>query len=236
MDVLRIVSPVYGENCYVLLTNERLALVVDPGAKTADRVRSLLGEMGATLQAVLLTHGHADHLWNSARVAALNPQAPVYLAKPDHFWLDEPGPGVQLGAESTFVGADGPWEPVSVQTPPDELFTGGGAQIIPGMNLRALPAPGHSPGCTLFFGADCLDDHGQGLGFDNQASQAFCLCGDVIFQGSIGRTDLPHSDPEVMQETLRTLKLIIHPDTVMLPGHGESTRWDMELANNPFLR
>lgn len=236
MDVLRIVSPIYGENCYVVITADKSALVIDPGAKTVTRITEVLSQLNAELAAILLTHGHADHLWNTAQVSACNPQAPVYLAKPDHFWMDDPGPGVQLGVDDYFVEMDGEWKPVAVQTPPDELFTEGGAQIIPGLTLRALPAPGHSPGCTMFFGADKGEDHGQGLGFDGRENQAFCFSGDVVFKGSVGRTDLPHSDPEVMTETLRTLKISINPDTLLLPGHGETTTWAAELTSNPFLR
>ena len=236
MDVLRIVSPIYGENCYVLVTANKSALAIDPGAKTATRIKELLTQLNAELAAILLTHGHADHLWNTAQVAACNPEAPIYLAKPDHFWMDAPGPGAQLGVNNYFTEMDGAWEPVTVQAPPDALFTGGGAQIIPDLMLRALPAPGHSPGCTMFFGADKGEDHGQGLGFDGRDNQAFCFSGDVVFKGSIGRTDLPHSDPEVMTETLRTLKISVNPDTLLLPGHGETTTWAAELANNPFLR
>lgn len=236
MDFLRIVSPIYGENCYVLVTASKAALVVDPGAKTASRVSQVLSELGAKLEAIVLTHGHADHLWNTAKVAALNPQAPIYLATPDHFWVEAPGPATQLGVNSDFESVDGVWEPIKVVAPRAELFGEGGVEIIKGLTLRALPAPGHSPGCTMFFGlANQPDDHGQGLGFDGRENQAFCFSGDVIFQGSIGRTDLPHSDPEVMQETLRTLRLSVNPDTLLLTGHGPSTTWKHELETNPFL-
>lgn len=235
MDVLRIVSPVYGENCYVVVTPDKAALVVDPGAKTAKRVEELLNKLGAKLGVIVLTHGHADHLWNTAKVQSLNPEAPIYLATPDHFWLQPPGPGQNLGVEQTFVEVDGPWQPVTVQAPPEELFCEGGAQLLDGLVLRALPAPGHSPGCTMFFGNIAADDHGQQLGFQGRDPQAFCFTGDVIFRGSIGRTDLRESDPNVMQETLRMLRLTVNPDTLMLPGHGPCTTWFQELETNPFL-
>lgn len=219
-----------------MLVSSGQALVVDPGAKTASRVAGVLKELDVELGAILLTHGHADHLWNIASVSRLSPEAPIYLAKPDHFWLDEPGPSVLLGAERDFNAINEPWEPASVQAPPPGLFLDGGDEIIPGLILRALPAPGHSPGCTLFFGsAISPNDHGQGLGFRSDESQDFCFSGDVIFKGSIGRTDLPYSDSEAMQETLRTLCLCVNPDTLMLPGHGESTTWHRELELNPFL-
>lgn len=236
MDFLRIVSPIYRENCYVLSTAAKAAIVIDPGAQTFDRIKASLAELNAELAAIILTHGHADHIWDAAKVSSLNPQAPVYLATPDHFWLEPPGPEVQLGIASDFSNLEGGWHPLKVQAPPDELFSEGGAELVAGLSLRALPAPGHSPGCTMFFGvASLADNHGLKLGFDGQEGQNFCFSGDVVFKGTIGRTDLPHADGEVMKETLRTLRYTINPDTILLPGHGLSTTWEEELETNPFL-
>lgn len=234
MDIVRVVSPVYGENTYVL-TTDSAALVIDPGVKVCSRVQEVLTQLDKPLAAVLLTHGHADHLWDAAQVAALGSDIPIYLAGPDLFWLDAPGPGVQLGVGDTFSAIGGPWQHFDAVLPPSALFDEGGATLIEGLQLRALPAPGHSPGSTMFFAAGEVNDHGLDLGFEPGRHQQFCFSGDVIFKGSVGRSDLPHSDSQVMAETLNMLKLSVDPDTLMLPGHGPTTSWSAELATNPFL-
>lgn len=219
-----------------MVGESKQAIVVDPGVKTASRVADVLTGLGMSLAAILLTHGHADHLWNAAKVSQLNPEAPVYLAKRDHFWLDEPGPAQRLHAGKDFEIPGEPWQPFKVQDPPAKFFHDGGAEIIPGLVLRALPAPGHTPGCTIFFGkSDVANDHGQELGFTAQKNQAFCFTGDVIFKQTVGRADLPNSDSELMQETLHMLCLSVNPETLILPGHGPSTTWATELTSNPFL-
>ena len=114
--------------------------------------------------------------------------------------------------------------------------------------MRAVPAPGHTEGSTLFlFEADTLSGNAKQemhtiydqwlseAGQENQAPHQLALSGDVIFAGSVGRTDLPGGDSQQMLHTLRTLQNVIHPDTLLLPGHGSATVFGLEKAHNPFL-
>ena len=171
------------------------------------------------LGAILLTHGHADHIWDAHQVQQLNPEAPILISAPDMFWFDAPGPAEQLGNAGYMAANAGPWQAVAPTELDPAFFTEGGAQLWPGLAVRAFLAPGHSPGCTMFFLSGKVHDHGQG----------------VVFRGSVGRTDLPHSDPKAMEETLRTLRQVIAPQTLLLPGHGQATSWGEELRSNPFL-
>lgn len=235
MDLLRIVSPIYSENTYVLGTETGQALVVDPGAGNFPRVKQVLESLQMQLGAILLTHGHADHIWDAHQVQQINPEAPILISAPDMFWFDAPGPAEQLGNAGYMAANAGPWQAVAPTELDPAFFAEGGAQLWPGLAVRAFLAPGHSPGCTMFFLSGKVRDHGQGLGFPPDEDALFGFSGDVVFRGSVGRTDLPHSDPKAMEETLRTLRQVIAPQTLLLPGHGQATSWGEELRSNPFL-
>lgn len=239
MDLFRIVSPVFNENCYVLVPAQSGgALVVDPGGQVAPLIFQLLDSLQVRAQAVLLTHGHPDHCWDAEKVSAHYDHIPVYLAGPDHHRLADPVAACGVLPAAAFDPAViGPWHrPENLQDLPGELLVGGGAALIEGLALRAVPAPGHSEGSTVFLGHAAIRDRGQQLGIEGDSAQPFLLGGDVIFQGSIGRTDLKGSDPQLMEETLRTLRQVIDPATHILPGHGFATTMGQEIAHNPFLK
>lgn len=240
----RIVAGVFGENCYLLVPEatarpgRRRALVVDPGAGVADAVAELLERFDAELGAVLLTHAHADHVWDCAAVAG---DAPVYVPAPDRYRLADPLGQTSVLTHELLRQLPGPWKPpATVRTLPDALLQGGGAELLPGIHIRALPAPGHTEGSTLYFLNSRWPGHvAQWLGRPTTttegATQALVFSGDVLFRGSVGRTDLPGGDAEVMAWTLRTLKQAVDPDTWVMPGHGPATTMDHELLTNPFL-
>ncbi len=215
MNIELIPAALFGANCYVLWDEgEGKALVVDPGPGTALQVQELLDKSGLELGAVLLTHGHVDHVWDAKAVSG--DAVPVFIPEGDIHWLADPVGLLDMRAEALGLG---PWE-----TP--ALVEGLGAQTftpVPGVTLRSVPAPGHSPGSSIFLVA--VDPSQQPLAFS----------GDVIFAGSVGRTDLPGGDEWVMRETLRTLADALDPKTVLLPGHGEPTVWEQELASNPYV-
>lgn len=237
MSLVRVVADVFAENCYVLVTDRR-ALVIDPGAGTAGPVRAQLAELGAELEAVLLTHGHADHVWDAAELAG---DLPVYVPVPDLYRLDDPL-GVQNAALRSILtdqlvqlfGAQ--WRrPANVVPVPEAYFEGGGAELA-GAQIRAVPAPGHTEGSTIYlttgeWDAEVASWVGAGAG-----TGPLAFAGDVLFKQGIGRTDLPGGDEKVMEWTLRTLRATIDPATWILPGHGPGTTMADELASNPFLR
>lgn len=215
MNIEVLKAAIFDANCYVLWESEgQKALIVDPGPGTADQVESLLADKGLEVGAVLLTHGHVDHVWDAKRVSG--DAVPVYIPQADAYWLSDPLGGLQMRAEALGLG---PWEAPSLV----EGLTSQTFNPVPGLTLRLVPAPGHSPGSSLFLIA---------VGADQQP---LALSGDVIFAGSVGRTDLPGGDEWVMRETLRTLSDVLDPATVLLPGHGEPTRWKEELETNPYV-
>lgn len=208
-------ASLFDANCYVIWRPEaRQALVVDPGPGTSAEVANLLDREDLSVGGVLLTHGHIDHVWEAARVAR---GAPVFVPEPDAMMMADPAGFLQLSAESMGLGL---WEY------PENLRAVGAGVFSPvdGISLRLVPAPGHSPGSSLF------------LVTPAPATGPVALSGDVIFAGSVGRSDLPGGDEAVMNETLRTLADALDPATVLLPGHGPQTSWGSELESNLFVQ
>ncbi|WP_448072173.1 MBL fold metallo-hydrolase [Georgenia yuyongxinii] len=240
MLLLRVTAPVLDTHAYVVADAAGgHAVVVDPGAGAAPAVRDLLTRHRLTLGAVVVTHGHADHVWDAAAVAG--EEVPVHVATPDAYRLDDPARalGPQLGAYVTQV-APTPWRrPARVEPLPPACLSGGGAALVPGVVVRGIPAPGHTEGSTVLLvrgtvePTDLLPD-GATAGPDGQ--HLIALCGDVFFAGSVGRTDLPGGDEQEMAETLRTLARSLPPETVLLPGHGPGTVLEREISSNPHLR
>ncbi|MFH5823234.1 MBL fold metallo-hydrolase [Georgenia sp. AZ-5] len=239
MLLLRVTAPALETHCYVVASGEgRPAVVVDPGAGAAGPVAELLARHRLTVGAVVLTHGHADHLWDAAEVAG---DAPVYAAAPDLYRLDDPAGalGPELGPMFAQL-AGTPWRrPPGAAPIPGALLSGGGAELVPGVPVRAVPAPGHTEGSVVLLVRGPVDAPGvlpDGAEPDADGTYTVGLCGDVIFAGSMGRTDLPGGDEKEMASTLRTLGRALPPATVLLPGHGPATVLAHELATNPYLR
>lgn len=279
MLLRRVVAPFLQANCYVIApARGGGALVVDPGAGSAEAVARVLEAADLHVAAVLATHGHADHVWDAAAVAG---DAPVYVPGPDLYRMDNPLAARLPGEPDFSAMLATPWvRPSDVREVPAAHMTGGGAPLVEGVTVRVVPAPGHTEGSTLTLLGDVdaelggpADGTDPGLadiagavdearrsrdaarGTSGATSTAaadtttdttatatdagpvgLALAGDVVFRGSIGRTDLAGGDPEVMTWTLRTLAASIDPATVLLPGHGPATWWGRELARNPYVR
>ncbi len=256
MILERTVAAVFAANCYVLAAGPgQPALVVDPGAGAVRGAMSLLRANDLSLAAVLLTHGHADHVWDAqrlidtavtdGRLAQQGTSVPAYVPEPDLYRLEDPDSTTAIRAQGMGFEqmAGTPWlVPQDLRPFPAEGFSQA-VELVPGLALRALPAPGHTEGSTLFFlnahlgdnqlllEAEVLDDPSDIQEQDYLVS----LTGDVLFKGSVGRTDLPGGDQYQMWATLRLLASVVSPDTVLLPGHGAVSTMAHEHQGNPYL-
>ena len=165
MILERTIAPVFAANCYVLASGPgEPALVVDPGAGAAGGALALLRSHRLTLGAILLTHGHADHVWDTqALIEAAHAEGmlasddavdvPVYIPERDRYRLEEPDITTGISSNGmTFTDMAGtPWrQPADIRLFPGDGFSRA-VEMVPGIALRAIPAPGHSEGSTLFF-------------------------------------------------------------------------------------
>jgi glyoxylase-like metal-dependent hydrolase (beta-lactamase superfamily II) len=193
-----------GTNCYVVRTDHGAAeaVVVDPGGD-ADRLRRELAEMGARCVAILITHGHWDHLGAVAELAEAE-TAPVHMAEDERVLLEDVNsftpPGVQVRPYT-----------------PDVALQGDESLELAGISFQILRVPGHSPAHLAYYADGCL------------------FSGDLVFAGSVGRTDLPGADWDTLVESIRMLAERFPPETVVFSGHGPETTLGVELARNPFL-
>ncbi|MFJ3406788.1 MBL fold metallo-hydrolase [Promicromonospora sp. NPDC090134] len=215
MELRVVVAPVFGTNCCVVSAGAD-CVVVDAGAGVADAVGRLLDDTGLTPRAVLATHGHADHTWDAGALCARY-GIPMRLHEADAYRLADPF-GTLSPALETALGLhrDDYRAPDLV-----EPFTtpGGSAVLTFGdVTLHAVHAPGHTEGSTLYR----LDDE-------------VVLTGDVLFAGSVGRTDLHGGSDQEMGATLRGVVRGLDPALAVVPGHGPATTVARELATNPFL-
>jgi glyoxylase-like metal-dependent hydrolase (beta-lactamase superfamily II) len=214
----------FGTNCYVIApaAGER-CVVVDPGQDAADGVADILREHRLRPAAVVLTHGHLDHMWSVLPVCGAH-DVPAYIHPADRFMLADPLRGVSpqfaamVGPDVTFA------EPDEVRELVDGKALGLGGVL--GFDLVVDHAPGHTKG-SVTFTLPRLDAAGD---------PDVLFSGDLLFAGSIGRSDLPGGDPAELNDSLARVVLPRPDDTLVLPGHGGSTTIGRERASNPFLR
>jgi hydroxyacylglutathione hydrolase len=192
-------------NCY-LVRAARTAedgVVIDPSGDV-PQFRLELARLGTRCSAILITHGHWDHLLGVAELAEAS-GAPVYMAEDERALLEN---------LPDLVPAE---MPAARSYTADVLLKGDETLELAGIAFETLRVPGHSPGHLAYHADGCL------------------FSGDVLFSGSVGRTDLPGGDWETLVESLRELTERFPPETVVYSGHGPPTTLGAELARNPFL-
>ncbi|AVT31936.1 MULTISPECIES: MBL fold metallo-hydrolase [unclassified Plantactinospora] len=223
----------FGTNCYVVATAPgEQCVVVDPGIGVLDRLDDLLAEHRLRPAAVLLTHGHLDHTFSVAPVCGAR-GIPAYVHPGDRELLADPAKGLSADLTRLFGGRLPYTEPEDVAE-----LTDGATLALAGLEITVDHAPGHTGGSVLFrlpgTGSAVRSDLPLPPGVDWAAEQ-ICLAGDVLFAGSIGRTDLPGGSSSTMVRSLREKILPLADDTVVLPGHGPATSIGRERASNPYL-
>lgn len=201
----------FQTNCYVVAARPGAeALVVDPGQDALPGIEDLCDRHHLRPVAALLTHGHLDHVWSVAPLAGAR-DIPAYVHPADRHLLRDPLAGLGPGTRAAIGGLE-------LQEPDDvrELADGQVLELA-GLQLTVDHTPGHTPGHVTFRLPGTL------------------FAGDLVFAGSIGRTDLPGGSPPDMLASLAGHFLVLPDETEVLPGHGPATTVGRERASNPFL-
>jgi glyoxylase-like metal-dependent hydrolase (beta-lactamase superfamily II) len=209
----------WGTNCYVVATGRGAeCVVVDPGKDASAGVQQVVDEHGLKPVAVLVTHGHVDHMWCVAPVAGAY-DATAYIHPADRHLLADPMAGMSADTAAMMLGGKYQFaEPDRV-----EELTDLATVELAGISFTVDHTPGHTQGSITFRAP-----------YEGDVSEVM-FAGDLLFAGSIGRTDLPGGDHQQMLRSLREKVLTLRDDVVVLPGHGEQTSIGRERATNPFL-
>jgi glyoxylase-like metal-dependent hydrolase (beta-lactamase superfamily II) len=209
-------------------------VIVDPGVGVADRLDDVLAAHRLRPVAVILTHGHLDHTFSVAPVCGAK-GITAYLHPDDRDMLADPFTGSLADLRALLGGLE--WsEPDDVQPLSD-----GAVLKLAGLEFTVDHAPGHTRGSVLFRlpGDEALTIElavpGSGVRTGRSDTGELCFSGDVLFAGSIGRTDLPGGDMSMMLRSLRDKVLPLPDETLVLPGHGPATTMARERRGNPFL-
>ena len=208
LNIQTIVSAPFDENTYVVWRPEgNEAIVFDPGLEP-DLILDFLREQGLTVAAILNTHGHADHIGGNEALKHAFPNAPLVIGSGDHFMLLDPDANLSA-----------PFGIPIVSPKADQTVSEGDVVESAGIRLEVLELPGHSPGHVGFLwrGETCL-----------------LFGGDVLFRGSIGRSDFPGGDFQTLLRSIRDKVFLLSPETVVYPGHGPVTKVGYEKRTNPF--
>ncbi|MGI6611633.1 MAG: MBL fold metallo-hydrolase [Limnochordia bacterium] len=200
-----VVGPI-ETNCYLVIDDRsQNAVVVDPG-DTCATLEAALGEV--TLTDILLTHTHFDHIGGVNRLVELT-GARVWAHRLEADWLGDPTRNLSAAMEE--------YTPLVRVPRPSVVLCGGEETHLVGQSLRVAHAPGHTPGHVIYVLGD------------------IAFVGDVIFRGSVGRTDFPGGDSQTLLESIESQVLTLPAQTRLLPGHGPTTTVGNERQHNPFV-
>ena len=209
LKVLIVPVTPFQQNCSIIFDEDtKRGAVVDPGGDL-ERIEEAIKQSGAMIEKILLTHGHIDHAGGAADLAAklkVKVIGPAIAEKPV---LDN----IPNRAHMFNM-------PDARSVTPDQWLQEGDEVSVGGLKFSILETPGHSPGSIVFFNAE----------------NKFALMGDVLFQNSVGRTDIPGGNHETLLASIKNKVLPLGDDVNFLPGHGNASRIGTERLNNPFLR
>ena len=208
--LLSIPSMPFDENAYIAyLEGRKDCLVFDPGTEP-QKIIDAIDERQLTPAAILCTHGHADHIAGNADLKERWPDCPILIGEGDAYKLLDPVGNLSAGYGMEFTSP-----------PADQKLVEGQVLELAGMKLRVLETPGHSTGHVVF------------VAYEFSPIQVFG--GDVLFAGSVGRTDWHDCSFEVLKQSIDEKLFPLPDDTVVLPGHGPTTTIGQEKATNPFV-
>lgn len=198
----------FQQNCSLIWCEDtKKAAVVDPGGDI-ERIKAAIAEEGVTVEKILLTHAHIDHAGGTAELArelGLPIEGPH---REDDFWIQA------LPQQAQMFGF-----PVPEVFTPDRWLEDGDTVTVGEVELNVIHTPGHTPGHVVFY----------------QPESSLALVGDVLFQGSIGRTDFPKGDHATLIRSIREKLFPLGDDVRFIPGHGPMSDFGTEKATNPFV-
>lgn len=210
VTVLSIVSAIFDENAYIAYLEGRSdALVVDPGLEP-EKIVAALQERDLTPAAILCTHGHADHIAGNAELKEHWPDCPLVIGSGDAAKLTDPVGNLSAGFDFNLLSPEA-----------DRTVSEGEVVEYAGFRLEVRDTPGHSSGHVVFVASEL--------------SPIQVFGGDVLFAGSIGRTDFPDGSFDVLKQAIHEKLFSLPDDTIILPGHGPQTTVGEEKRTNPFV-
>lgn len=203
--IKKIITGMIEENCYIIHDGQD-ALIVDPGDETS-KIKNEIEELAVRPLAVILTHAHYDHI-GALEDIRTDYSIPVYISEKEQDWLSDPQKNLSIYSTHEIKAR-----------PAEHLFKPEETVTIGPFTFTVRATPGHSPGGVSFIFQD----------------DALALVGDALFRGSVGRTDLPGSEPDKLLPSIKKQLFSLPDDTVVYPGHGLETSIGHEKASNPYF-
>lgn len=203
--IKKIITGMIEENCYIIHDGQD-ALIVDPGDETS-KIKNEIEELAVRPLAVILTHAHYDHI-GALEDIRTDYSIPVYISEKEQDWLSDPQKNLSIYSTHEIKAR-----------PADHLFKPEETVTIGPFTFTVRATPGHSPGGVSFIFQD----------------DSLALVGDALFRGSVGRTDLPGSEPDKLLPSIKQQLFSLSDDTVVYPGHGLETSIGHEKASNPYF-